>query len=195
VLADPELTLVAVRTSRERPPPRQRTAASMNEQQRPPRAPRCSFRRQAAVPAAHHAAAQHPAGPCRTSPGATYANRPLWPPLCAPRLRREPSPAICEDRDLVATSAALGGAVVGALPTSAFTRFHSERSAPSRLKAEGSARCAVERERVRRAWPTCSDLVRTRARGVPGAVFQEPGPGRQTGDRAGVDFLQTVCNR
>lgn len=39
MLADPELTLVAVRTSRERPPPRRRTAASMNEQQRPPRAP------------------------------------------------------------------------------------------------------------------------------------------------------------
>jgi hypothetical protein len=27
-------------------------------------------------------------GPCGPSPSATYANRPLWPPLCEPRFRR-----------------------------------------------------------------------------------------------------------
>ena len=56
--------------------------------QRPPaRDDRC--RRQAAVPRAP-CSRSAPAGPCRTSPSATYANRPLWPPLCEPRLRRVP---------------------------------------------------------------------------------------------------------
>jgi hypothetical protein len=50
-----------------------------------------------------------------------------------------PSPGIGEDRDSVAVSEALGGAVVGTLPTSAFTRLHKRAGLPDRIKSRRQA--------------------------------------------------------
>jgi hypothetical protein len=100
-----------------------------------------------------------PAGPVYQLPPADRGSAGIRTPLHT-QLRDSLSggrrPALGEDRDSVAVSEALGGAVVGTLPTSASTREHKRGSYPGRIESGSD----------RRAWPWQAARPRRSRRGA-----------------------------
>jgi hypothetical protein len=76
------------------------------------------------------AAAARRAQRCRWATGGAWPRIARLPMQIGDSARRLAGPGFGEDRDFVAASAALGGAVVRALPTSAFTRMRSWAATP-----------------------------------------------------------------